>query len=70
MNLNDADLHVEPYPYVKPGGQHVNDMRPGIRITHLPSGLVATSEVALTPIRNRTIALRMIEAGLNAFEEL
>lgn len=36
----------------------------GIRITHIPSGLVASCDVLSSQSANKAIALRMIEQGL------
>jgi protein subunit release factor A len=38
------DLNIQPFPYVRPGGQHVGVVRPGIKLTHIPTGLVAIVE--------------------------
>jgi protein subunit release factor A len=67
--INPADLKIETYPYVQKGGQHVNDARCGVKITHIPSGLVALSEVGRAQFINRDIALAMIEAGLNKLND-
>jgi len=63
--MNPEDLKIETYPYAQKGGQHVNDARCGVKITHIPSGLVAISEAGRAQFINRDIALAMIEAGLN-----
>jgi protein subunit release factor A len=66
--MNPEDLTIETYPYPTKGGQHVNDARCGVKITHIPSGLVAISEAGRAQFINRDVALAMIEAGLNKME--
>jgi protein subunit release factor A len=67
--MNHDDLKIETYPYVQKGGQHVNDARCGVKITHIPSGLVAISEAGRAQFINRDVALAMIEAGLNKLND-
>ena len=61
---NIEDLKIEPYPVVKAGGQHVTITRAGIQVTHTPSELVAICTVERSQIKNRDVAIAMIEAGL------
>ncbi len=67
--MNPEDLKIETYPYFQKGGQHVNDARCGVKITHLPSGLIAVSEAGRAQFINRDVALAMIEAGLNKLND-
>jgi peptide chain release factor 2 len=48
-----------------PGGQHVG-VRTGVKITHLPTGLVALCETERSQHRNRQIAMDMILGGLTS----
>lgn len=60
-----AELHVETWPpRPKPGGQHVGTGPSGVKITHIPSGIVACVEVGRSQFINREIALDMITAAL------
>lgn len=62
--MNESDLLIEPYPLVKAGGQHVTTTRSAIQVTHIPSGLVAICNTERSQLRNRDVAIAMIEAGL------
>ena len=62
--ISDADLRVEALRD-PPGGQHVGS-RTGVRITHLPTGLIAECETERSQHRNRSIALDMILGGLTS----
>ena len=62
--IPDGDLKVEAVRD-PPGGQHVGS-RTGVRITHLPTGLIAECETERSQHRNRSIALDMILGGLTS----
>ena len=69
IRLNDiplADLKVEVVNPHRQGGQHVLDRQTIVRVTHLPTGLVAISGCGSTQHRNRKIALDMILGGLTS----
>lgn len=48
-----------------PGGQHVG-AETGVRVTHLPTGLIAECCTDRSQHRNRAIALDMIAGGLTS----
>ena len=62
--MKPEDLKIESYPDRKPGGQVVGIMTTGIRVTHLPTNLVASCEAQRSQTKNRVVALAMIEYGL------
>ena len=62
--MNESDLKIEPYPLVSKGGQHVNVFRTAIKVTHVPTGLIAISECERSQLKNKNIAMQMIEYGL------
>lgn len=63
--LRAEDLQIEPWPPRKhPGGQHVGTGPYGIKVTHLPTGIVACVEIGRSQFTNREIAMDMITAAL------
>lgn len=64
MDIPDEDLKVEA---VRPsaGGQHVC-IDSHIRVTHLPTGLVAECKTERSQHRNRSIAIDMLLGGLTS----
>jgi len=60
-----GDLKIEAYP-PRTGGQQVGSTSCGVRIEHLPSGLIAISNTERSQIKNRAIAADMILAGLTS----
>ena len=61
---NIEDFLIETYPPRNAGGQHVGKLEVGMKVTHLPSGLVAICNTERSQLRNRDVAIAMIEAGL------
>jgi protein subunit release factor A len=63
--IDPSDLLVEACPPRHQGGQHAGSAR-GVKVTHIPSGLIAISEDCGSQHRNRSIAIAMIEGGLTS----
>ena len=62
--MNEADLKIETYPVASPGGQHVSVVRSGVKVTHVPTGLIAISDCERSQLKNKNVAMGMIEYGL------
>jgi len=62
--IAEDDLEVETLT-PPPGGQHVG-VSTGVKITHVPTGLVAICKTERSQARNRVIALDMILGGLTS----
>jgi len=62
--ISPNDLKVDTYKASGPGGQYVNKRMTAVRVTHLPTGLVVTSQTARNLQQNRENALSILEARL------
>ena len=60
MRMNLKDVKIEFYKSSGPGGQHKNKRFMAVRVTHLPSGIVAISQEYRSQAVNKEVALQRL----------
>jgi peptide chain release factor 1 len=65
IEIKDSDIRVDTFCSSGAGGQSVNTTKSAVRVTHVPTGIIATCQDGKSQNSNKEMALRVLRARIS-----